>query len=111
MSSRSPQILRDQQAKCREGNRLVSPRNNHAARAAVFAKGSHTIVDLKPFANDAKAKIAVALKDFQQSGDDVRVDTAVNGLRLTGIEYDARTLRVVAEPNGAVKVAVTQLPR
>jgi hypothetical protein len=41
----------------------------------------------------------------------VRVDTAVNGLRLTGIEYDARTLRVVAEANGAVKVAVTQLPR
>src|SRR4029434_2409339 len=31
MSSRSPQILRDQQAKRREGNRPVSPRNNHAA--------------------------------------------------------------------------------
>ena len=44
-------------------------------------------------------------------GDDVRVDAAVNGLRLTGIEYDARTLRVVAEANGAVNVAVTQLPR
>jgi hypothetical protein len=59
----------------------------------------------------AKAKIAVALKDFQQSGDDVRVDAAVNGLRPTGIEYDARTLRVVAEANGAVNVAVTQLPK
>jgi hypothetical protein len=27
----------------------------------------------------------------------VRVDAAVNGLRLTGIEFDARTLRVIAE--------------
>jgi hypothetical protein len=35
----------------------------------------------------------------------------VNGLRLTGIEFDARTLRVIAEATGAVRVAVTQLPR
>ena len=41
----------------------------------------------------------------------MRVDASVNGLRLTGIEFDANTLRVIAEANGAVKVAVTQLPR
>jgi hypothetical protein len=69
------------------------------------------MVDLKPFANDAKAKIGAALKDFQQVGDGVRVDAAVNGLRLTGIEFDARTLRLIAEANGAVKVAVTRLPK
>ena len=86
-----------------------------AARAAMpylqKALTDRAMVDLKPFINDAKTKIAAALKDFQQVGDGVRVDAAVNGLRLTGIDFDARTLRVIAEANGAVKVAVTQLPR
>ena len=59
-----------------------------------------------------RAKIAAALREFQQGGSNgVRVDASVNGLRLTGIEFDANTLRVIAEANGAVKVAVTQLPR
>ena len=87
-----------------------------AARAAMpylqKAVAEKAVLDLKPFANDTRAKIAAALKEFQQSGDSgVRVDTTVSGLRLTGIEFDARTLRVIAEATGAVKVAVTQLPR
>jgi len=75
------------------------------------ALADKAVIDLKPFASDARAKIAAALADFQRVGDGVRVDAAVNGVRLTGIEFDARTLRVIAEASGAVKVAVTQLPR
>jgi hypothetical protein len=43
------------------------------------------------------------------SGNGMRVDAAVNGLRLTGIEFDTHTLRVIAEASGAVKVAVSKL--
>ena len=68
-------------------------------------------LDLKPFANDAKAKIAQALGEFQDVGEGVRVDASVSGVRLTGIEFDARTMRIVAEANGNVRVAVTQLPQ
>ncbi len=86
-----------------------------AARAAIpymqKALADKAQLDLKPFANDAKAKIAATLTEFQQVGNGVRVDTSVNGLRLTGIEFDARTLRVIAEANGNVRVAVTQLAR
>jgi len=86
-----------------------------AARAAVpylqKAIADKAVIDLKPFANDARSKIAAALAEFQQSGDGVRVDANVQGLRLTGIEFDTRTLRVIAEANGVVKVAVTQLPK
>jgi Domain of unknown function (DUF4403) len=87
-----------------------------AARAAMpylqKALAEKAVLDLKPFANDTRTKIATALKEFQQSGGSgVRVDASVNGLRLTGIEFDTRTLRVIAEATGAVKVAVTQLPR
>jgi hypothetical protein len=87
-----------------------------AARAAMpyvqKALADKATIDLKPFANDARAKIAAALREFQQGGSNgVRVDASVNGLRLTGIEFDTKTLRVIAEANGAVKVAVTQLPK
>jgi hypothetical protein len=86
-----------------------------AARAAMpyvqKALADKAVIDLKPFAKDAKTKIAAALAEFQQAGNGVRVDTSVNGLRLTGIEFDTKTLRVIAEANGTVKVAVTQLPR
>jgi len=40
----------------------------------------------------------------------VRVDAAVTSLRLAGIEFDAKTLRVIAEAAGTVKVAVSALP-
>lgn len=86
-----------------------------AARAAMpyvqTALAEKAVIDLKPFANDARAKIAAALKDFQQVGDSVRVDASVQDLRLIGIEFDAKTLRVTAEAKGTVKVAVTQLPK
>ena len=86
-----------------------------AARTAMpylqKALADKAVLDLKPFTNDARAKIAAALKEFQAGGNGVRVDVAVEGLRLTGIEFDTRILRVTAEANGVVKVAVTQLPR
>jgi hypothetical protein len=86
-----------------------------AARAAMpyvqKALADKAVIDLKPFANDARTKIAAALTEFQHVGNGVRVDAAVTGLRLTGIEFDTKTLRVIAEANGTVKVAVSQLPK
>jgi hypothetical protein len=38
------------------------------------------------------------------------VDAKATQLRLTGIEFDAQTLRVIAEADGTVNVAVTALP-
>jgi hypothetical protein len=86
-----------------------------AARAAMpylqKALADKATIDLKPFAKDARAKIGAALTEFEQVGNGVRVDAAVQDLRLTGIEFDAKTLRVIAEASGTVKVEVTQLPR
>jgi hypothetical protein len=86
-----------------------------AARAAMphlqKALADKAVIDLKPFAKDAKAKIGAALTEFEQVGNGVRVDAAVLDLRLTGIEFDASTLRVIAEATGTVKIEVTQLPK
>jgi Domain of unknown function (DUF4403) len=86
-----------------------------AARAGIpylqKALASKAVVDLKPFAADAKKKIAIALADFEKNSEGVRVDTAINDLRLTGIAFDATTLRVIAEAAGSARVNVTDLPR
>lgn len=85
-----------------------------AAQAAVpylkDALAQNAVIDLKPFAADAKKKIAAALAEFRQAGNGTRVDAAVDDLRLTGIEFDSKTLRVIAEATGRVSVAVSQLP-
>ena len=68
------------------------------------------IVDLKPFAANAQQKITEAIADFQKSEDGVQVKTEINDLRLAGIAFDAKTLRVVAQAEGTINVTVTKLP-
>lgn len=86
-----------------------------AARAAMpylqQALTDNAVVDLKPFAADAKKKIAEALAEFEKTGGNgVKVEAGVTDLRLTGIAFDAKTLRVIAEADGTAKVAVNKLP-
>jgi hypothetical protein len=86
-----------------------------AARAAVpylqDALADNAVVDLKPFTADARAKIAAAIADFREVTPGVSVDTTIDDLRLTGIEFDSKTLRIVTEAQGTAKVTVTQLPK
>ncbi len=85
-----------------------------AARAAIpyleAALAESAAVDLNPFALSARKSIEAAIADFRKSADGVRVDAAVTALRLVGIEFDAKTLRVIAEADGTVRVAVSALP-
>ena len=85
-----------------------------AARAAIpyleAALAESAAVDLNPFAMSARKSIEAAIADFRKSADGVRVDAAVTALRLVGIEFDAKRLRVIAEADGTVRVAVTSLP-
>ena len=86
-----------------------------AAKAAVpylqTALAKNTAVDLKPFLANALKNIQAAMAEFRTPQPGVQVDAAVTALRLAGIEFDARTLRVIAEADGTVKVAVSALPR
>jgi hypothetical protein len=85
-----------------------------AAKAAMpylqQALADKAVIDLKPFAADALKKVGTTLKDFEKNDNGVRVDAAVDQLRLTGIEFDSTTLRVIAEADGSAKVSVTRLP-
>jgi len=85
-----------------------------AARAAIpYMKDSleqNAVIDLKPFAASARTSIEAAIVDFQKQDEGVRADAAVTGLRLVEIAFDSKTLRVIAEAEGTVKVAVSKLP-
>jgi hypothetical protein len=85
-----------------------------AARAAMphlqKALADKLIVDLKPFAGNAQRKIAAVIADFQKNEDGVRVVAEINSLRLAGIAFDSRTLRVIVETEGIINATVSTLP-
>jgi hypothetical protein len=85
-----------------------------AARAAMphlqKALAEKAAVDLKPFATNARQKIAAAIADLQKNENGVRVAADIGDLRLADIAFDSRTLRVIAEVQGAINVYVATLP-
>ncbi|MET0876309.1 MAG: DUF4403 family protein, partial [Tardiphaga sp.] len=85
-----------------------------AARAAMpllqQALAERATIDLKPFASNAQKKIAALVADFQKNEEGIRISGEITSLRLGGIAFDSNTLRVIAEADGAINVAVTALP-
>jgi hypothetical protein len=85
-----------------------------AARAAMphlqKALADKATIDLKPFASNAQKRIAAAISDFQKNEDGVRVAAEITSLRLADLAFDSKTLRVIAEAEGAINVSVTTLP-
>jgi hypothetical protein len=84
-----------------------------AAQAAVpylqKTLAEQAVVDLKPFAADAKKRIAAAAGALAAQANGVTADIVVNDLRLTGIAYDDKTLRVIGDAKGTVSVAISSL--
>jgi Domain of unknown function (DUF4403) len=85
-----------------------------AARAVMphlqGALAEKAIVDLKPFASNAREKIAAAIADFQKSDDGVKVTADISNLSLADIAFDSKTLRIIAAAEGTMNVNVTALP-
>jgi Domain of unknown function (DUF4403) len=86
-----------------------------AARAALpylqSTLAEKAVIDLKPLAASARQGIEAAVAEFTRQDPGVRVDAAITDLRLAGVDFDATTLRIVAEVNGGVRVNVTALPQ
>ena len=85
-----------------------------AARAVMphlqKALADKATIDLRPFATNAQKKIAAAVADFRKNEDGVRVAADINSLRLAEIAFDSKTLRVIAEADGAINIYLTALP-
>jgi hypothetical protein len=85
-----------------------------AARAAIphlqQALAERATIDLKPFASNAQKKIAAVIADYQKNEDGVRVATEITSLKLAGIAFDSKTLRVIVETEGSINVNISALP-
>jgi len=85
-----------------------------AARAALpyfeRALTENASIDLRPIALNARKSIGAAIAEFQRSSKGVRVDADVTDLRLGTIEFDSKTLRVIAEADGTVSIAISEIP-
>ena len=49
------------------------------------------------------------MADFRTIAPGVRAEVNISDLRLLDIEFDAKTLRVIVQANGAASVAVSSL--
>jgi predicted small integral membrane protein len=70
----------------------------------------NAVIDLKPTLANARRSIDRALMDFRLQNDDIKVDATMTGLRLVGLEFDSRIVRITAEADGIARVALSKLP-
>ena len=68
------------------------------------------MIDLRPALANARRNIDKALSDFRMQGDGIKTDAQITGLRLTGVEFDSKVVRVTAELDGVARVSVSKLP-
>jgi len=84
-----------------------------AARAAVpylqKALADHAVADLKPFAASALKSIDASINAFEKPAEGVEIEASVTSLRLTGIEFDSNTLRVIGEAEGTARGLVRKI--
>jgi Domain of unknown function (DUF4403) len=84
-----------------------------AAKAAVpylqKTLAEQAAIDLKPFAEDAKKRMAAAVGDFTGANGGVTANVVINDLRLLGIAYDDKSLRIITDAKGNVSVAISSL--
>jgi hypothetical protein len=73
------------------------------------ALADQAVIDLKPFAADAKTRLATAVGNFATQANGLNANVTIDDLRLNSIAYDSNTLRVIANANGSVNVAISSL--
>jgi hypothetical protein len=66
-------------------------------------------IDLKPFAEDARKRMAAAVGDFTGAAAGVTANVVINDLRLLGIAYDDKSLRIITDAKGNASVAISSL--
>lgn len=68
------------------------------------------VIDLKPFATDARQRIEEALKRVEGERPDLKLDLQIKALTLAEIAFDANVLRIVTEAEGTIRLGVSALP-
>ncbi len=70
---------------------------------------SKAVMDLKPFAREAKEKISAAIANFSKADSGIKLTKTVNDFRVVDIAFDAQTLRLSTEVKGTMNVLISSL--
>jgi hypothetical protein len=113
MLDREAQILRLTEISVDVESEAVFGLLGAAARAAIpllqRALAENAVIDLKPFAANAKKNIEAAIADFRKPAEGVEIEAEIKDLRLAGIEFDSKMLRVTAEADGMARALVRKI--
>ena len=66
-------------------------------------------IDLAPLVANARQNMEAAIAEIRKNAEGMVLDAKVADVRLAGIQFDANTLRVIAEVDGTIRVEVTKL--
>jgi hypothetical protein len=66
-------------------------------------------IDLAPTIADARKNIEAAVAEFRRQQNDVLLDAQVIDVSLAGVQFDAKTLRIITSSEGTVRVEVLKL--
>lgn len=66
-------------------------------------------IDLAPTIADTRKNIEAAIAEFRQQQNDVLLDAQIVDVSLAGVQFDAKTLRIIASSEGTVRVEVMKL--
>lgn len=83
------------------------------ARAAIpdlqKTLAENAVINLSPLVANARRNLETAVAEFKRNAVAVALEAKVDDVRLAGIQFDANTLRVIAEADGSIRVEVKKL--
>ena len=69
----------------------------------------NAVIDLSPLIRNSRQNIEAAIAELRQNAVGVVLDANLVDLRLAGLQFDANTVRAIAEADGTIRVEVTKL--
>ena len=69
----------------------------------------NAVIDLSQLVNNARRNIEAAIADLRQNATGATLDAKLIDVRLAGLQFDANTVRAIAEADGTIGVEVTKL--
>jgi hypothetical protein len=69
----------------------------------------NAVIDLSQLVKNARSNIEAAITDLQQNATGIALDAKLIDVRLAGLQFDANTVRAIAEADGTIRVEVTKL--
>ena len=69
----------------------------------------NAVIDLSPLVANARQNIEAAIAEMRRNATGVNLDAKLIDVRLAGLQFDANTVRAIAEADGTIRAEITKL--